>query len=191
VILGEIRRLFRDGGTVKVSRSIKELGLKALRTREQLSIVLGRDPTVGEVAKAMDRPPEEIAEALAAATPPLSLTGDDEEGGGQMDLPVVSPEEHLSDLLSLKPIIYAANLDEDTFAGGYEDYPYYLQVKQLAEAQGAQVLPICAKVEQEIAELDAEEKEMGLNDSKKKEPLDPAAKEALDIAADLHDLTKK
>ncbi|MEG0753473.1 MAG: sigma-70 family RNA polymerase sigma factor, partial [Angelakisella sp.] len=44
VILGEIRRLFRDGGTVKVSRSIKELGMKALRCREQLASVLGRDP---------------------------------------------------------------------------------------------------------------------------------------------------
>ena len=69
-----------------------------------------------------------------------------------------------SDLLTLKPIIYAANLDEDTFAGGYEDYPYYLQVKQLADEQGAQVLPICAKVEQEIAELDAEEKAMFLEE---------------------------
>ena len=69
-----------------------------------------------------------------------------------------------SDLLTLKPIIYAANLDEDTFADGYEDYPYYLQVKQLAEAQNAQVLPICAKVEQEIAELDPEEKAMFLEE---------------------------
>ena len=45
--------------------------------------------------------------------------------------------------------------------------------------------------QQEKAISDDEEKEMGLNDSKKKEPLDPAAKEALDIAADLHELTKK
>ncbi len=105
VILGEIRRLFRDGGTVKVSRSIKELGLKTARVREQLSTALGREPTVGEVARAMDRPPEEIAEALAAAAPPVSLTGDDEEGGGQMDLPVDSPEELLSDLLSLKQVL--------------------------------------------------------------------------------------
>lgn len=69
-----------------------------------------------------------------------------------------------SDLLTLKPVIYAANLDEDTFASGYEDFPYYLQVKQLAEAQNAQVLPICAKVEQEIAELDPEEKAMFLEE---------------------------
>ena len=102
VILGEIRRLFRDGGTVKVSRSIKELGVKAAKVREQLSTALGRDAAISEVAGAMDRTPGEIAEALAATTPPVSLTGSEEEGGGQMDLPVDSPEELLSDILALK-----------------------------------------------------------------------------------------
>ena len=102
VILGEIRRLFRDGGTVKVSRSIKELGIKAARVREQLSTALGRDAAVSEVAEAMGREPGEVAEALAATTPPVSLTAGEEEGGGQLDLPVDSPEELLSDILALK-----------------------------------------------------------------------------------------
>lgn len=102
VILGEIRRLFRDGGTVKVSRSIKELGIKAARVREQLSTALGRDAAISEVARAMERSPGEVAEALAATTPPVSLTGSEEEGGGQIDLPVDSPEELLSDILALK-----------------------------------------------------------------------------------------
>ena len=69
-----------------------------------------------------------------------------------------------SDLLSIKPIIYAANLDEATFAAGYEDCAYYQQVKQLAEAEGSQVLPICAKVEQEIGELEPEERELFLEE---------------------------
>ena len=102
VILGEIRRLFRDGGAVKVSRSVKELGIKAARVKEQLGVVLGRDPALSEVAEAMERTPGEIAEALAATTPPVSLTGSEEEGGGQIDLPVDSPEERLSDILTLK-----------------------------------------------------------------------------------------
>ena len=102
VILGEIRRLFRDGGTVKVSRSIKELGIKAARVREQLSTALGRDATVSEVAAVMERTPGEVAEALAATTPPVSLTGSEEEGGGQIDLPVDSPEVLLSNILALK-----------------------------------------------------------------------------------------
>lgn len=102
VILGEIRRLFRDGGTVKVSRSIKELGIKAARVREQLSTALGRDAAISEIAQAMGREPAEIAEALAATTPPVSLTAGEEDGGGQLDLPVDSPEELLSDILALK-----------------------------------------------------------------------------------------
>ena len=102
VILGEIRRLFRDGGTVKVSRSIKELGIRAIRIRDQLSTALGRDAAVSEVAAVMDKTPEEIAEALAATAPPVSLTESGEDGGGQIDLPVDSPEELLSDILSLK-----------------------------------------------------------------------------------------
>lgn len=69
-----------------------------------------------------------------------------------------------SDLLSIKPIIYAANLDEATFAAGYEDCGYYQQVKQLAEAEDSQVLPICAKVEQEIGELEPEERELFLEE---------------------------
>ncbi len=102
VILGEIRRLFRDGGTVKVSRSIKELGVKAARVREQLSTTLGRDAAISEVAEATGKEPGEIAQALAATTPPVSLTAGEEEGGGQLDLPVDSPEELLSDILALK-----------------------------------------------------------------------------------------
>ncbi|MEG2073322.1 MAG: sigma-70 family RNA polymerase sigma factor [Angelakisella sp.] len=105
VILGEIRRLFRDGGTVKVSRSIKELGMKALRCREQLAAALGRDPAISEVAEALGREPAEVAEAIAATTPPISLTQNDDDGGGQFDLPSESPEERLSDLLSLQQLL--------------------------------------------------------------------------------------
>ena len=107
VILGEIRRLFRDGGTVKVSRSRKELGLAAGRTRELLGSELGREATVGEVAQRMGRSPEDIAQALAATAPPLSLTEGEEEGSGQIDLPEESPEERLSDLLSLQQLLAA------------------------------------------------------------------------------------
>lgn len=69
-----------------------------------------------------------------------------------------------SDLLSIKPVIYAANLDENTFAAGYEDCKYYRQVRDLAASQGAQVLPICAKVEQEIGELEPDERAMFLEE---------------------------
>ena len=68
-----------------------------------------------------------------------------------------------SDLLSLKPIIYDANTDEDGFTN-LEGNQYYQQVKDLAEKEGAQVLPICAKLEQDIAELEGEEKQMFLEE---------------------------
>ena len=59
-----------------------------------------------------------------------------------------------SDLLSLKPIIYAANLDEDTFGGDYESNPYYQQVKELADKEGAQVMPVCARLEEELSQME-------------------------------------
>ena len=68
-----------------------------------------------------------------------------------------------SELLSLKPIIYAANLDEEGFAA-YQDNAYYRQVAELAAKEGAQVIPVCAKLEAEIAELEPEEKKMFLDD---------------------------
>ena len=68
-----------------------------------------------------------------------------------------------SDLLSLKPIIYAANTDEEGFTH-LDANPYYQQVKTIADAEGAQVLPICAKLEQDIAELEGEEKQMFLEE---------------------------
>ena len=68
-----------------------------------------------------------------------------------------------SDLLSLKPIIYAANTDEEGFTD-LENNKYFQQVKELAEKEGAQVLPICAKMEQDIAELEGEDRQMFLEE---------------------------
>ena len=68
-----------------------------------------------------------------------------------------------SDLLSLKPIIYAANMDEDGFAD-QDSNPYFKLVAELAAKEGAQVLPICAKLEQDIAELDEEDRAMFLEE---------------------------
>ena len=68
-----------------------------------------------------------------------------------------------SELLSLKPVIYAANLDEDGFSDP-EGVAYYQQVKERAASEGAQVIPVCAKLEAEIAELDGDEKKMFLDD---------------------------
>ena len=69
-----------------------------------------------------------------------------------------------ADLLSLKPIIYAANMDEAGFAG-HENNRYFQMVRDLAQKEGAQVLPICAKLEEDIAQLDdPDERAMFLED---------------------------
>ena len=69
-----------------------------------------------------------------------------------------------ADLLSLKPIIYAANMDEAGFAD-HENNRYFRMVRDLAQKEGAQVLPICAKLEEDIAQLDdPEERAMFLED---------------------------
>ena len=90
VILGEMRRLFRDGGSLKVSRSIKELSLKINKVRAQLEYELGHEPTVSLIAKRLGVSPQEVSEALDAAQPALSLTAVSDDGERQFDLPTVS-----------------------------------------------------------------------------------------------------
>ncbi len=73
-------------------------------------------------------------------------------------------------LLTLKPIIYAANVSEDDFANGIEDNSFVKELSVIAEEEGSEVLPICAKIEEEIAELDDDEKdeflkELGIEES--------------------------
>ncbi|MDD2362578.1 MAG: sigma-70 family RNA polymerase sigma factor [Oscillospiraceae bacterium] len=106
VILGEIRRLFRDGGAVKVSRSLKELSMKASRERESFINVKGREPTISEMADLLGVEIEQAAEALSAAAPPLSLTrAGDEDEGDQIDVPISPPDELLTDRLALRQVL--------------------------------------------------------------------------------------
>ena len=105
VILGEIKRLFRDGGTVKVSRSLKELSLKAGKKRDELSKELGREPTVSELGKSLDTDECTIAEALAVSLPPVSLTDNSDEGGGQIDVAVESPDIEISDSIAVHQVL--------------------------------------------------------------------------------------
>ena len=67
-------------------------------------------------------------------------------------------------LLTNKPIIYAANMSEDDFANGLDNNDGFKAVKELAESEGAGVLPICAQLEADIVEMDKAEKEMFLSD---------------------------
>ena len=113
VILGEIKKLFRDGGMVKVTRSVKELSLKINYTRELLQKRLGQEPTLKEIADELKVSAEEISQAVSAATPPMSLTAafEDEEGQTEFDIPIESREEQLTNIMGLKYAI--SNLDSE------------------------------------------------------------------------------
>ena len=106
VILGEIKKLFRDGGTVKVSRSLKELSLKINVERERCLKRTGQEPTVTALAEALGTTPEQIALAIRAALPTLSLTpADGEDGLKEFDVPVDSLEEALSERIGLAEVL--------------------------------------------------------------------------------------
>ena len=106
VILGEIKKLFRDGGTVKVSRSLKELGMRVQAAREHSMKLCGSEPTLRQLAEQLDEPVENVALAIRAAQPAMSLTPENtEEGERQLDIPVDSPEEELADKISLAEVI--------------------------------------------------------------------------------------
>lgn len=73
MIIGEIQRFIRDDGSVKVSRSLKEMGNKIRRKREEMEKDLGRSPSVNELAQALELEPEEIVHAQEAAKSPQSI----------------------------------------------------------------------------------------------------------------------
>jgi RNA polymerase sporulation-specific sigma factor len=82
MILGEIRRYFRDDGVIKVSRSLKELSLKARDISEKLEQELGRPPSIKELAEVLGEEPENVIHAMEASRAPDSLFRefDDEDG---------------------------------------------------------------------------------------------------------------
>ncbi|MBR2278659.1 MAG: redox-regulated ATPase YchF [Eubacterium sp.] len=67
-------------------------------------------------------------------------------------------------LLTIKPVIYACNMGENDINEGIDSNKYYNQVKEIAQAEGAETFPICAEMEAQIAELEPDEKEMFLAD---------------------------
>jgi len=105
VILGEIRRVFRDGGSVKVGRMLKEKSRAALLERERLTLLNDREPTLSELASALNLDLQETALILNAAMPTVSLTADEESGSAQLDIPVESQDGEISDSIALQQVM--------------------------------------------------------------------------------------
>lgn len=110
-IIGEIKRIFRDGGAVKVGRSDKEKARKLMALKDNLSKELGREPTVGEIAEKAEMPAAEVSQLLCAMLPVLSLTiDDDSDGNAEVDVTLGDPTEEMGDAIALKAAV--ENLEE-------------------------------------------------------------------------------
>ena len=106
-IAGEIRRFLRDDGPVKVSRGLKERGAGLRAVRGRLSVQLGREPTLSELAEETGLTPEEIAAADTAAEPVISLQSETGEGGLTLEGMLTSggEEEGLVERITLRSAI--------------------------------------------------------------------------------------
>ena len=103
VILGEIKRLFRDGCSVHVSRGLKELSMQVQKFCDEIRMKEGREPGIAELADLAGVSREEISEALCVLQPVLSLTSGEDES--QIDIPSEAPDEAIVDTLALRQII--------------------------------------------------------------------------------------
>lgn len=109
VILGEIRRLFREGGSIRIGRRLQELSLRANRIAAQLRQQNGAEPTVRQIADALGFSETETAEALCAAQPVSSLTAETDDGEVCTDIPVPSPETQIQEHLALEQVLSLLN----------------------------------------------------------------------------------
>jgi len=105
MIIGEIRRYLRDNNAIRVSRSMRDTAYKALRTRDMLSGMKGREPSISDIAREMEVPEEDVVIALEAIQDPISLFDPIYQNGGdaiyvmdQISDDRVSEEEWVRDL---------------------------------------------------------------------------------------------
>lgn len=113
VILGEIKQLFRESGTVKVSRSLKELAQKAKKISEEYKKETGLEMPVSLLAKKLETSTEKVMEALNSTQFPISLTCDEnDETSTGFDIPVESGEEKLTETMSLNQAINQLEIED-------------------------------------------------------------------------------
>ncbi len=111
VIIGEIRQFFRDDGTVKVSRTVKELGRKIAKLKEEFILDKGIEPTISEISEKIGISPEETARAINASMPVYSLTVNEDEQNSEYNVPVESYDRAVSDKIALLEVL--SSLDEN------------------------------------------------------------------------------
>ena len=73
MIAGEVRRYLRDNSAIRVSRSLRDMAYRVLQCKEEMQLRIGREPSLDEIAKELDLPREDVAEAMDAVCAPVSL----------------------------------------------------------------------------------------------------------------------
>jgi RNA polymerase sporulation-specific sigma factor len=104
VIMGEIKRIFRDGGAIKISRSLKEKSIKVQAIRDKFLSKNLREPTVSELASLSGYDVEELLEILNIINPVVSINMLTEEGSEEIDIPV-DDSDKMFDRLSLEQVM--------------------------------------------------------------------------------------
>lgn len=142
VIMGEIKRIFRDGGAIKVSRALKDKAIKAQAIREKFMARELREPTVSELSNLLDTTPEETAEILNVISPMLSLNSGGDDGDECIDVPI-DESEQLFDRLSVSQLMSHLNDTERQII----DMRYYKGLTQstVAKALGVSQVQISRK----------------------------------------------
>lgn len=156
-------RCFDDGNIIHVDGSVDpirdietinlELIFADMETAEKRLDKAKKDAKGDKKALADVELFERVKQTLEEEKPIRSMELDEDE----------YKKVYAANFLTIKPVIYAANMNEEEF-GDSSKNKYLKAVEDFAAAEGSKVLPICAKLEEEISDLDAEDKEMFLSD---------------------------
>ena len=156
-------RCFDDGNIIHVDGSVDpirdietinlELIFADMETAEKRLDKAKKDAKGDKKALADVELFERVKQTLESEKPIRSMELDEDE----------YKKVYAANFLTIKPVIYAANMNEEEF-GNSSKNKYLKAVEDFAASEGSKVLPICAKLEEEISDLDAEDKEMFLSD---------------------------
>lgn len=144
----------RDVETINMELILSDMEILERRLDRTKKLLKGDKSLESEVALI-----ERVIAAMNEGVSARTLDYTEEEAAIMDDIP----------LISRKKIIYAANISEDAISDDPMNNPHYAKLKQYADAEGSEILPICASIEAEIAELDDEEKAVFFEDLGMKE----------------------
>ncbi|MDO4731690.1 MAG: sigma-70 family RNA polymerase sigma factor [Clostridia bacterium] len=114
IILGEIKHIFRENSTVKISRSLKDLALKINKHTNEFVMKNSRSPTISELSKSLDVEKEKVVQALEASQPTVSLSVGYSEDTEMIPFEIAVDEDYdeIADKIALKQAILKLS-DED------------------------------------------------------------------------------